>query len=685
MSQVVPINLHLNQIEAPSELSALNGWLIWRYESEPGTGKQLKVPYYPNGGKRFGRQGNAADRAKLTTFAAARTAAVRRGFTGVGLALMPEFGVVALDFDHCVGEDKTLPPEVLDIVSRTYAEYSPSGAGIRAFLKGDLGNNKSFVNEDNAYGFESFSSNGFVTFTGRALPFTTPLNLSDTIAPVDEGILALCRKRFGDRLSTGSSTTSSFLENYEPPVGVNAEEIAAYLSDLDPSMGRDGWVRVGMAIHHETDGEGFDLWDEWSAGGQQYPGTDALQTQWSSFDRRDPTSRQITMRSVLKMSAEVRTLKGEPPRSFDEISRAAEEARENNPAPDMTTYRSSDAWEGRYRLQAVSDFANRPPPRWIIKGLLPEADLAVLFGASGAGKSFVALDVAIAIALGRPWRGCKVRQGRVVYIAAEGGGGVSLRLQAYAKHNAVDLSEVPMAIIHDSPNLLKVEDIKDLVAAVVDAGPSDLIICDTFAQMTPGGNENSGEDMGLALKHARSLRDATGAMIMLVHHSGKDAAKGARGWSGLRAAADAELEVVRDEDSDVRLLRVSKQKDGRDDLSWAFKLEEVSLGLDDDLDEITSVVVVETEMPSPEIEVEVTEEPRRSGEIERAVIDFIARLGSHVTDLSVDALTDGVLGTLPSRGDEDRWEVLNALFDLSVGGKAMVRVEDERVHFLSVL
>ena len=143
--------------------------------------------------------------------------------------------------------------------------------------------------------------------------------------------------------------------------------------------------------------------------------------------------------------------------------------------------------------------------------------------------------------------------------------------------------------------------------------------------------------------------------------------------------------MVRDEESDVRLLRVSKQKDGRDDLSWAFKLQEVSLGLDDDLDEITSVVVVETEMPSPEIEVPVSEEPRRSGEIERAVIDFIARLGSHVPDLSVEALTDGVLGTLPGRGEEDRWEVLGALLDLSVGGKAMVRLEDERVHFLSVL
>jgi hypothetical protein len=50
--------------------------------------------------------------------------------------------------------------------------------------------------------------------------------------------------------------------------------------------------------------------------------------------------------------------------------------------------------------------------------------------------------------------------------------------------------------------------------------------------------------MGLALSHCKHIYEVTGAIVLLVHHSGKDAAKGARGWSGIRAAADTEIEIV---------------------------------------------------------------------------------------------------------------------------------------------
>ena len=82
--------------------------------------------------------------------------------------------------------------------------------------------------------------------------------------------------------------------------------------------------------------------------------------------------------------------------------------------------------------------------------------------------------------------------------------------------------------------------------------------------------------------------------MVLVHHSGKDASRGARGWSGLRAAADAELEVLRQPSG--RILRISKQKDGDDDAQWGFALEKVEIGLDADGDPITSCVVVEQDV-----------------------------------------------------------------------------------------
>ena len=110
-----------------------------------------------------------------------------------------------------------------------------------------------------------------------------------------------------------------------------------------------------------------------------------------------------------------------------------------------------------------------------------------------------------------------------------------------------------------------------------------------------GGNENAGEDMGKALGHCKRIHEKTGALVILIHHSGKDQAKGARGWSGLRAAADAEIEVLRD-DQGQRSLRLSKSKDGEDGLEWGFELQQVTLGIDEDLDPITSCVVAEAEI-----------------------------------------------------------------------------------------
>jgi hypothetical protein len=687
MSPVTKINPQVGRLIAPSELRELQGWLVWRFESEAGTGKQLKVPYWTNGGKRHGKQGGPDDRNRLTTFAAARDAAARRNFEGVGLALMPEFGVTALDFDHCVNADGVLPPEVLDIVSRTYAEYSPSGKGVRAFVKGSLGDHKSTVHQGWPWGFEVFGEHGFVTFTGNALPFTEVLGLDDYIAPVDERVTALCKQRFG-AAKAGVSSHDDFMENFEPRLGLTTEDIEVYLSDLDPSVGRDEWIKVGMALHHETGGEGFDLWNDWSSDGHQYPGDEALRLQWDSFDRRDPNARQITMRTVKKMSNDIRSAQGKPPRSFDLINRAAEEARSNAAETNPDRYATPEDWTGKYRVYSGGDFASRPAPKWIIKGVLPEADLGVIFGQSGSGKSFAILDLMLSVCRGVEWRGRKVRQGRVLYVAAEGGGGVSQRLKAYEQHHGLKIADLPLGVVHDAPNLLMEEDVTELVKSIIAAGSGKIIVLDTLAQMTSGGNENSGEDMGLALRHCRAIREATGSMVILVHHSGKDQSKGARGWSGLRGATDVELEVTYEKGDPVRVLRISKQKDGADDLSWAFKLNEVLVGLDDDGDELSSMVVVETEMPkfTPE---EDDKDKRKLGTWEKVVMEAISTLEPSVTAISVEALTDLAAETVPppEEGQRDyrKQNVRRAVTSLSRNPNPLLVIAHGQVEFLAAV
>ena len=266
------------------------------------------------------------------------------------------------------------------------------------------------------------------------------------------------------------------------------------------------------------------------------------------------------------------------------------------PAQQDTGAPSESTIVKRFQWLTCSAFTSRPRPDWIVKDVLPRAELAVIFGESGAGKSFFALDLAMAIARGVSWNGKKVKQGRVVYICAEGVGGFRNRLEAYLLYNQITKDDVLFHVIPDTPNLLQNDDLVAISNSILSGGKADVVIIDTFAQSTPGANENSAEDIGKALSHCKCIHRATGALVVLVHHAGKDLTKGPRGWSGLHAAADAEIEVSRGKDG--RKARVSKQKDGDDNNEWAFKLNEEIIEMDEDDEPVISCVVEFTGKPT---------------------------------------------------------------------------------------
>ncbi len=615
MGNVQPISPQHRRLAAPTVLRDLQGWILWRYEHHDGELKPRKVPYYADGGKRYGANGAPHDRAKMVKFAAARDAAAKRGMDGVGLALMPEFGVTATDFDNCVDEAGNVPDDIATIASRTYTEYSPSGAGVRAFSVGSFGNRKAPTTATD-YGFETFSDKGFVTFTGNVLPICEMLGEEDTVAndPVVNGIIQrLCDTRFAV-IPAEASLDGDFTVGHEPRLGLDVVQIERILGHVSADMGRDEWIRVGMALHHECDGDdtGFDLWDTWSADGATYPGSDSLRTQWESFDRRAGSGhRQTTMASVIHMakkSGYVHTRASATPETvMAKVDAITAELRQDR---------------GRFATMPIHELALQPPGNWLIKGVLPDADLIVLFGASGSGKTFVALDMAFAVALGLPWRGHKVEQGPVVIIAAEGSGGLGKRAKAYAALYGLDLSATPIHVITAAPNFLQEDDIAEVLAAVKALGDVALVVVDTLAQVTPGANENGAEDMGRALANLRIIRELAGATVLAVHHAGKDASKGSRGWSGIKAAADAQIEILRHEDGQ-REIHLEKMKDGEDGTRFGFRLEVVELGLDNDGDMITSCVAVEAELPVAKAEDKPSRGVVRYGAHERHVLEVI--------------------------------------------------------------
>jgi hypothetical protein len=574
MSNVARITPHLRNVEAPAAIRDLPAWVIWRFENNPGGGKPRKVPYYANGGKRHGEQGGPSDVSNLVTFDAAKAAAARRGYDGVGFATLQTFGITALDFDDCITDGK-IHPDVEQLLVDTYAEFSPSGKGVRLFFKGDLGNGKAIRGGE--YGMECFSSRGFVTFTGNTLEITELLGNVDEIAQLNDEVRALHARRFERRNEPVEISTSG------DPAGLTMAQIQQCLEALPTDLHYDDWLTVGMAIHCETQGQGFEVWEEWSANSPKYSSRDYNEERWRSFGKNGGA--QVTGRTLVKLANDHGAkISLNAPASPDEFEELVEQALDEASTTGL-----------RFTFEPVHEFSSATALPWIIKGVLPKAGLAVVYGASGSGKSFAVLDMSLAIARGLDWRGKRTRQGRVAYIAAEGAEGFRKRLAAYATHHSVDLATVPMAVLNAAPNLMELKDAKDLAAGVIASGGADVIIVDTFAQTTPGANENAGEDMGKALGHCKRLHELTGALVVLIHHSGKDTSKGARGWSGLRAAADAEIEVIRE--GNLRALRLSKNKDGEDGLQWGFALDIVQLGVDEDLDPITSCVVVEAEIP----------------------------------------------------------------------------------------
>lgn len=247
----------------------------------------------------------------------------------------------------------------------------------------------------------------------------------------------------------------------------------------------------------------------------------------------------------------------------------------------------------RYRMMRADEVVNSPPLHWLVRGVLPADGLAALFGASGSGKSFLALDLGAAVAGGLEWFACRVKSAPVVYVALEGEAGFSQRVKAWQLHHGRDLPG-GLRFVMQALDLRNAVDVGEIAEAVTAAGAAGgLLVIDTLNRAAAGADENSVVDMGAIIAAAKRLQANLGGLVLLVHHSGKDASKGLRGHSSLHAALDAAIEVAR---IDARhQWSIAKSKDGDDSKSHPFKLNVVEIGEHDDGEAITSCVVVADE------------------------------------------------------------------------------------------
>ena len=256
-----------------------------------------------------------------------------------------------------------------------------------------------------------------------------------------------------------------------------------------------------------------------------------------------------------------------------------------------------DAPVGKPKLYRINwnDIKNATDMKPLIRNYLDQDSVSIGYGDSNAGKTFVFLDLAYHVAAGKEWAGHKVTRGGVIYLAAEGGRSMSNRIQAL-KQTYQD-ENVPFTLIPCQINLLDSQtDFKGFVKLIEDAekdpeiGLVRLIVIDTLSRAMHGGNENDSVDMGKFVTNITFIKERFHAHILIVHHSGKDTAKGARGHSLLRAAVDTELEIVKT-DTNQGLLLTKKQRDMEFARPLGFKLNSTQVGTDADNQPITSCIV----------------------------------------------------------------------------------------------
>lgn len=225
----------------------------------------------------------------------------------------------------------------------------------------------------------------------------------------------------------------------------------------------------------------------------------------------------------------------------------------------------------------------------LIKGVVHCRTMSVVVGAPGGGKTFLVLDWSYHIAKGISWAGKPVKQGAVVYLAAEAGGMIMSRLAALEAHYG-PLGDAPLYIVPCSADFAHgPEDAKAILALIRDVEHQsgqkvELFVVDTLSRVIAGADENSSKDMGALIMNVDSLRQHAACHAMIIHHPNKAGAS-ARGHGNVLGGTDTEMWV------ENKVLSFTKQRDMPEGADITFKLKPIQLGTDADGEPITSCVV----------------------------------------------------------------------------------------------
>ena len=239
-------------------------------------------------------------------------------------------------------------------------------------------------------------------------------------------------------------------------------------------------------------------------------------------------------------------------------------------------------------ISAADEIEPNLEDNYRIEDLIPNRGLVVVVGPPGSAKTSLVIHMCLAIAgASTTWFGKSLESAPVLYLSLEGAAAFKNRIVAcQSEHGRA-------SAFHRCCAHVNIRESADC-DRIVEAGRSisaKLVVIDTLNRSIGGGDENSSIDMGLVLDACGRIESELECAVILIHHTGKDAGRGARGHSSLLGAADTEITVERTENE--RLMTVTKQRDGKDGLKFPFALKTVELGRTPKGKLVTSCVIEE--------------------------------------------------------------------------------------------
>ena len=620
-----PIGRVFNPGNIPTDLKALRRWAPWKAIWNETRGKWDKVPYRPEG---YGLSSMQPDRWVSFDEAVQAFEAGAGKYSGVGLVLTGLHDVVGIDLDRCVTDGVIAPwaQEIIDSVD-SYTELSPSGNGLRILAHGAIPEDV----QDNIVGIEVYNGH-----KGRFLTVTGDVLRDQPVRSPDPAILTGLYTQYR-KTRTSASVISLVMpelihELALPDVvdmGISPTAKEFLLSGPLETDDRSALLHAtGVQLYSAgySDAEVFSILAnndhafEIALSHRQQDGDRAMTYLWVEHCQK-AKPKATTKEAILE--------------DFDDLSADPEVAAQTKKSQEAKAQR-----EDRFKLETAAEFVVRRKSTWLVKGVIPNANLGVFYGGSGSGKSFFVFDLMAAIARGVDWRGHRTTKGRICWVAAEGQEDMRKRVQGYCTHHGIDPKDLDIEFISVAPNFMEIEDARAVVKQIKKRGHFDIVVVDTLAQVMPGGNENSGEDMGKVLGHCKEVTRLTGAMVELIHHSGKDESRGARGWSGLRAAADFEFEIIRADDD--RVATVTKMKGGADGGEYGFRLLTIKVAEDEDGDDETTCVLEFTDSSRQSLAVQ----QGPTGKTQKAILDQFRTM----SDLSGGVVTEHELAVVIAAG-----------------------------------